>query len=173
MAPRARQAKSKARLKAYEQLLSQSGEQRSELGQIYIPPGPRLGDVVVGLRRHRRALLLAPVVCLALAFWGAPRITWVDDLIELQSVSEELLAESSRVRSRLTGIDSARFLIAEGKYQGPVPILRHGLHELIGNQEREIELAQAAVFSFGTYEIDDVRMTNIEGAHLRTAPTAR
>jgi ATP-binding cassette ChvD family protein len=47
MAPRARQAKSKARLKAYEQLLSQSTEQRSELEQIYIPPGPRLGDLVV------------------------------------------------------------------------------------------------------------------------------
>jgi ATP-binding cassette ChvD family protein len=47
MAPRARHAKSKARLKAYEQLLNQSTEQRSELEQIYIPPGPRLGDLVV------------------------------------------------------------------------------------------------------------------------------
>jgi ATP-binding cassette ChvD family protein len=47
MAPRARQAKSKARLKAYETLLHQGAEQRSELEQIYIPPGPRLGDVVV------------------------------------------------------------------------------------------------------------------------------
>jgi ATP-binding cassette ChvD family protein len=47
MAPRARHAKSKARLKAYEQLLNRSTEQRSELEQIYIPPGPRLGDLVV------------------------------------------------------------------------------------------------------------------------------
>jgi ATPase subunit of ABC transporter with duplicated ATPase domains len=47
MAPRARHAKSKARLKAYEQLLNQETEQRSELEQIYIPPGPRLGDVVI------------------------------------------------------------------------------------------------------------------------------
>jgi ATP-binding cassette ChvD family protein len=47
MAPRARQAKSKARLKAYEQLLDQTREQRSEMEQIYIPPGPRLGDVVI------------------------------------------------------------------------------------------------------------------------------
>ncbi len=47
MAPRARHAKSKARLKAYEQLLDQEVEQRSELDQIYIPPGPRLGDVVI------------------------------------------------------------------------------------------------------------------------------
>ncbi len=47
MAPRARQAKSKARLNAYEKLLEQSTEKRSELEQIYIPPGPRLGDVVI------------------------------------------------------------------------------------------------------------------------------
>jgi ATP-binding cassette ChvD family protein len=47
MAPRARHAKSKARLKAYEQLLNRDDEKRSELEQIYIPPGPRLGDVVV------------------------------------------------------------------------------------------------------------------------------
>ncbi len=47
MAPRARQAKSKARLKAYEQLLNEDSEQTSEARQIYIPPGPRLGDIVV------------------------------------------------------------------------------------------------------------------------------
>jgi ATP-binding cassette ChvD family protein len=47
MAPRARQAKSKARLKAYETLLRQDTERRSELDQIYIPAGPRLGDVVI------------------------------------------------------------------------------------------------------------------------------
>jgi ATP-binding cassette ChvD family protein len=47
MAPRARQAKSKARLKAYEELLQQDTERRSELEQIYVPAGPRLGDVVI------------------------------------------------------------------------------------------------------------------------------
>jgi len=46
--PRARQAKSRARLQAYEQLLAESGiEARGETNEIYIPPGPRLGDVVV------------------------------------------------------------------------------------------------------------------------------
>ncbi len=50
MAPRARQAKSKARLQAYEQLLNQETDERSELEQIYIPPGPRLGGVVVEAR---------------------------------------------------------------------------------------------------------------------------
>jgi len=47
MAPRARQAKGKARLKAYETLLSQSGAARGERLELEIPPGPRLGDIVV------------------------------------------------------------------------------------------------------------------------------
>jgi len=47
MAPRARQAKSKARLKAYESLLSQSATGRGEKLEFEIPPGPRLGDLVV------------------------------------------------------------------------------------------------------------------------------
>src|SRR5512137_2717731 len=47
MSPRARQAKGKARLNAYEQLLSQDSAQRIERGEIYIAPGPRLGDIVI------------------------------------------------------------------------------------------------------------------------------
>src|SRR5215831_9364346 len=47
MAPRARHAKSKARIKAYESLLQQEVERRSDDIEIVIPPGPRLGDVVV------------------------------------------------------------------------------------------------------------------------------
>jgi ATP-binding cassette ChvD family protein len=45
--PRARQAKSKARLAAYEQLLAEETEKREATIEISIPPGPRLGDVVV------------------------------------------------------------------------------------------------------------------------------
>ena len=45
--PRARQAKAKARVNAYDQLLSQEREEERVKGQIYIPPGPRLGDLVV------------------------------------------------------------------------------------------------------------------------------
>jgi sulfate-transporting ATPase len=54
MSPRARQAKGKARLNAYEEMLSEDSAQRIERGEIYIAPGPRLGDVVVeanGLRK--------------------------------------------------------------------------------------------------------------------------
>lgn len=47
MAPKARQAKGKARINAYENLLSQETEKRREELEIYIPPGPRLGNLVV------------------------------------------------------------------------------------------------------------------------------
>ena len=47
MSPKARQSKGKARYTAYEHLLSQEYEREREKLEIYIPPGPRLGDVVV------------------------------------------------------------------------------------------------------------------------------
>jgi sulfate-transporting ATPase len=45
--PKARQAKSKARLARFEELSSQEFQQRNETNEIYIPPGPHLGDLVV------------------------------------------------------------------------------------------------------------------------------
>jgi len=54
MAPRARQAKGKARLKAYEQLLAEDTPERIEQQQIYIPPGPRLGELVIQAERLRK-----------------------------------------------------------------------------------------------------------------------
>ena len=55
MSPRARQAKGKARLNAYEDLLNQDAAERIESAEIYIPPGPRLGDVVVEARNLRKS----------------------------------------------------------------------------------------------------------------------
>ncbi len=54
MSPRARQAKGKARLNAYEDLLKQETTQKIEQVEIYIPPGPRLGDIVVEARKLRK-----------------------------------------------------------------------------------------------------------------------
>jgi sulfate-transporting ATPase len=54
MSPRARQAKGKARLNAYEDLLRQDTAQKIETAEIYIAPGPRLGDVVVEARHLRK-----------------------------------------------------------------------------------------------------------------------
>src|SRR5262249_53668457 len=47
MAPRARHAKSKARLGAYEKLFAEEQAVKLDRVEIYIPPGPRLGDVVI------------------------------------------------------------------------------------------------------------------------------
>lgn len=47
MSPKGRHAKSKARISSYEQLLSQESERRAKDLEIYIPPGPRLGDIVI------------------------------------------------------------------------------------------------------------------------------
>ena len=53
--PRARQAKSKARLAAYEELLAEEQQKREDTIEISIPPGPRLGDVVVKAEHLRKA----------------------------------------------------------------------------------------------------------------------
>ena len=55
MSPKARQAKGKARVTAYEKLLDQEYEKRREDLEIYIPPGPRLGDVVIELEGVTKA----------------------------------------------------------------------------------------------------------------------
>ncbi|MSO83806.1 MAG: energy-dependent translational throttle protein EttA [Acidobacteria bacterium] len=55
MSPRARQSKGKARLNAYEDLLNEDTAQKLEQVEIYIPPGPRLGDLVVEARGVRKA----------------------------------------------------------------------------------------------------------------------
>jgi ATP-binding cassette ChvD family protein len=47
--PKGRQSKNKARLKAFEELSSKEHQKRSETNEIYIPPGPRLGDLVYQL----------------------------------------------------------------------------------------------------------------------------
>ena len=55
MSPRARQSKGKARLNAYEQMLNEDTAQKVDSVEIYIPPGPRLGDLVVEARGLRKA----------------------------------------------------------------------------------------------------------------------
>ena len=55
MSPKGRNAKSKARISAYEVLLGQEGERRAEDLEIYVPPGPRLGKVVIEAREVVKA----------------------------------------------------------------------------------------------------------------------
>ena len=53
--PKARQAKSKARLARYEELASKEFQERNETNEIYIPPGERLGDLVIEAKNLRKA----------------------------------------------------------------------------------------------------------------------
>ena len=53
--PKGRQSKSKARLKRFEELSSQDYQKRSETRELYIPPGPRLGDLVVEIENGRKS----------------------------------------------------------------------------------------------------------------------
>ena len=55
MSPKARQSKGKARVSAYDRLLSQELEQAREKLEIYIPPGERLGDLVIELNGVTKA----------------------------------------------------------------------------------------------------------------------
>jgi energy-dependent translational throttle protein EttA len=52
--PKARQAKSKARVQRYEELASQDFQKRNETNEIYIPPGERLGDLVIEVKSLRK-----------------------------------------------------------------------------------------------------------------------
>ena len=54
MAPKARQSKGKARLSAYDKLVGDEGKEREKNLEIYIPPGPRLGDVVIEVEHLKK-----------------------------------------------------------------------------------------------------------------------
>ena len=54
MAPKARQSKGKARLSAYDKLAGDEGKEREKNLEIYIPPGPRLGDVVIEVEHLKK-----------------------------------------------------------------------------------------------------------------------
>ena len=53
--PKGRQAKSKARIARFNELVEQEFQSRSETNEIYIPPGPRLGDKVIEVKNLRKA----------------------------------------------------------------------------------------------------------------------
>jgi len=55
MSPKGRRAKGKARISSYETLLATESEKRAEDLEIYLPPGPRLGDIVVQADKVRKA----------------------------------------------------------------------------------------------------------------------
>jgi len=69
MSPKGRHAKSQARISAYEKLLGQEAEKREKELELYIPPGPRLGDVVIEAKGVQKAYgdkLLVEDMCFSL-----------------------------------------------------------------------------------------------------------
>jgi ATP-binding cassette ChvD family protein len=54
--PRARQAKSKARISAYDNLVAEEGREKRDANEVQIPPGPRLGDKVFEIKGLKKAL---------------------------------------------------------------------------------------------------------------------
>ncbi len=64
------------------------------------------------------------------------------------------------------------FLGVHREDQRPLAVDLHRLHEFIGDQQAEVELAQSAVFALGADELAHIRMADIKGAHLRAAAAA-
>jgi hypothetical protein len=69
-------------------------------------------------------------------------------------------------------VEVAGFLAVDREHQRPLAVLRHRFHEAVGDQQRQVELAQAAVLALGADEFLHVRMRDVEGAHLRAAAAA-
>ena len=69
-------------------------------------------------------------------------------------------------------IDVGGLLLAHREGELPLGVVLDRLHELGGDQQGQVELAQPAVFALGADEVHDVGMADLEGGHLRAAPTA-
>ncbi len=73
---------------------------------------------------------------------------------------------------RVVQVDLVLFLVVYREDERPVGIGVHRLHEAVGDQKAQVELAQAPVLALGADELAHVRVGDVEGAHLRAAPTA-
>src|SRR5437588_603742 len=82
------------------------------------------------------------------------------------------LAPQELLCIREIGLVRLVLLLRDREGQPPLAILAHRLHELVRDQEREIELPQPTVLALGADELHDIRMTDVEGAHLRAAAPA-
>lgn len=144
--PKGRQAKSKARLKQFEELSSPRYQERNETNEIYIPPGPRLGDVVIEAKDVRKGFgdkLLMDSVSFSLPAGGIAGIIGpngagkttlfrmitgeaapdagsirLGESVQLASVdqSRDSLDDSKTVWEEISG---GQDLITVGKYQTP------------------------------------------------------
>ncbi len=125
MAPKGRHAKSKARIHAYEAMLSHEAERRAPDLEIYIPPGPRLGKVVVEAKNLGKALgdklLMEGVNCLIppgaivgiIGPNGAGKSTFFKMIAGLETPDSGTLAIGETVK--LAYVDQNRESLTPGK----------------------------------------------------------
>jgi len=123
--PQARQAKSKARLQRYEELASREFQERNETNEIYIPPGERLGELVIevsGLRKGYGERLLIDNLSFKLPRGGivgiiGPNGAGKTTLFRMLTGAEA--ADAGEIRMgpsvRLAYVDQSRQALADGK----------------------------------------------------------
>jgi len=147
MSPKPRQTKSKARITAYEKLLSQDSAKRQEDLEIYIPPGPRLGNLVVeaqGVSKAFDARLLVEQVTFALPPGGivgviGPNGAGKTTLFRMITGQEQPDSGTIRVGDtvRMAYVDQSRDSLAPDK----------AVWEVIADGEDVIELGKVQVKS--------------------------
>ncbi len=147
--PRARQAKSKARIQAYESLLAESADRAPDASQITIPPGPRLGDLVLEAEHLRKAYgdqLLIEDLAFRLPPGGivgviGPNGAGKTTLFRMITGQEQPDGGSLRLGPTVTlgYVDQSRDSLAAGKT----------VWEEISNGQDEIELGKRKVASRG------------------------
>ncbi|HUJ53009.1 MAG TPA: energy-dependent translational throttle protein EttA [Steroidobacteraceae bacterium] len=142
--PKARQAKSKARLQRYEELASREFQERNETNEIYIPPGERLGDLVIaveGLRKGYGERLLIDNLAFELPRGGivgiiGPNGAGKTTLFRMLSGAEQPDAGEIRVGPtvRLAYVDQSRQALDDRKtvwqeISGGLDVIRVGTYE--------------------------------------------
>ena len=142
--PKARQAKSKARLRQFDELSSVEFQARNETNEIYIPPGPRLGDLVIEVLHLRKAYgerLLIDDLSFRLPPGGivgiiGPNGAGKTTLFRMLTGAEQPDAGSIRIGPtvQLAHVDQSRDILDDGKtvwqeISGGLDIIKVGNYE--------------------------------------------
>jgi len=180
MAPRARHAKSKARLGAYEKLRQENTDRLPETVEIYIPPGPRLGDNVIdthGLSKGYGDTLLIDDLSFSLPPAGivgviGPNGAGKTTLFRMIMGLEEPDAGALKIGEtvELAYVDQSRDLVESGKTVWEA--ISEG-HDVIKLGKRDVN-SRAYVASFGFKGADQQkRIEHLSGGERNRAHLAR
>jgi hypothetical protein len=120
---------------------------------------PGLGEVI---RRDHDHVPQVPGTDVAIDLAGDQTVVARDVVVLGRPVAPDDLR-------RVAEVDLALFLDVDREHQRPVAVGGDRIHEFVGDQQAEVELAQASVLAFGANEVLHVRMRHVEGAHLGAA----